>query len=760
MIIKMSKFSILLSVFLLASCAKNGHVLRNELFSLSLNETLTAVASVDYAGQNLLAPGHADRPLFNLQFRDRNEGGRIVQFDASQASAIQSYMRKNELIVDYGGFDGAELSVKVFIRLEQGNRLSAWNIEVNNGTPYLLDHIDFPNLAVRNDLTATGGTGHILWPAQEGCLVEDIRIREEGNWLRYQPIEYPFIGWGGQYPNSTQLQFMAYYNHDGGLYLATHDDRCHPKAFNFHRHADDAISFDLRLFTGGAAQGVYTLPYAVVVGVFDGDWHDAAAIYRDWVENSEMPLPPKIADNDALPDWFFSSPVVVTYPVRGVRDMGDQTPNRLFPYINAIPSIDRYAEAFGSRILALLMHWEGSAPWAPPYVWPPYGGEKIYDDFVNALHEKGNLAGLYASGIGYTLHSNTDPSYSMTDEYEREGLSEVMKIAPDGTLATNGVCAGANAQRIGYDMCPANDFVKQVVATQISAIVKSRTDYIQYFDQNLGGGAYHCYGTEHGHDYGPGRWLVEEMAAIYDTCRTIVDRAGTKCLIGCEAAAAEPFMQYLMFNDARATINLAMGCPVPVYAYVYHEYVNNFMGNQNGVSQMINIEQSPMNFLQRLAYAFCAGDLLTVIIRDDGEMIWDWGGSWTAPGPDPDQTVQLINNLSRWRQGAGKDCLIYGRMMKPLPVEGTRHVPMITRSAGREILFESVFTSNWMLPDGRKSQLLVNYLPERQSVTIDASGQKDIRIHATPDDTAGKIRESGKMEVVLEPLSAAMITFQ
>ena len=749
-----------LSVFLLLSCTKSETGLRNEIFDLSLNEKQTAVASIAYGGQNMLAPDNAGQSLFNLRFRDRNEGGRIVQFDASQASVIKSHWSKNELIIDYSGFDDEALSVRVVVRLEKGDRLSSWNIEVSNETPYYLDHIDFPNLAVRNDLTATGGSGHILWTAQEGCLVEDMRIHEEGGWLHYEPIEYPFIGWGGQYPNSTQMQFMAYYNDHGGLYLATHDDRCHPKAFQFHRVSDDAIKFDLRLFTGGAGRGIYTLPYDVMVGVFDGDWHDAAAIYRDWVESSELPLPPKIAHNDALPDWFFSSPVVVTYPVRGVRDMGDQTPNKLFPYINAIPYIDRYAEEFGSRMLALLMHWEGSAPWAPPYVWPPYGGEKKYEAFVNALHAKGNLAGLYASGIGYTLRSNTDPSYDMMDEYVREGLSRFMKVAPDGTLATNGVCAGVDAQRIGYDMCPANDFVKQVVASQITEIVKSKTDYIQYFDQNLGGGAYHCYGTEHRHSYGPGRWLVDEMAAIYDTCRTIVNRAGTKCLIGCEAAAAEPFMQYLLFNDARATINFAMGRPVPAYAYVYHEYVNNFMGNQNGVSMMIDIEQSPANFLQRLAYAFCAGDLLTVIIRDDGEMIWDWGGSWTVPGPDRAQTVRLIKNLSSWRQGAAKDCLIYGRMIKPLPMEGARNVPMITRPAGWEIPFESVFTSNWLLSGGRKTQLFVNYLPDEQSIAVDAAGCKDIHIHVAPGDTAGRMAEPGKIEVVIEPLSAVMISYR
>ena len=743
----------ILLIFSFVACGRNGESLKNEIFSISLNETNTGVASIEYAGQNLLAPGNAGQPLFNLRFRDRNNGGKIVAFDATKASVIRSYLKKNEWVVEYDGFEGVDLSAKVVIRLGKGERLSAWNIEVNNGTPYLLDHIDFPNLAVRNDLTATGGSGRILWPFQEGCLVENTRIRE--NTWPYHPVEYPLNGAGGQYPNCTQMQFMAYYNDGGGLYLATHDERCHPKGFEYYPVNEEVIKFDLRLFAGGAANGIYTLPYNVTVGVFDGDWHDACDIYRDWVENSEMPLPPKIADNDALPDWFFSSPVIVIYPVRGKHDLGDMSPNKLFPYVNALPYINRYAEEFGSRIMALLMHWEGSAPWSPPYVWPPYGGEKCYDDFVSALHEKGNLVGLYASGTGYTLRSNTDPSYNMMDEYEHKGLSKVMKVAPDGKLATNGKCSGQHGQRIGYDMCPANHFVKQVVAEEITKILNSQTDYIQYFDQNDGGGAFHCYGTEHGHSYGPGLWLTEVMAAIYDTCNTIIRNSGKKLLMGTESAAADPFTRYLLFNDVRSHNCLSAGRPVPAYAYIYHEYVNNFMGNQHTVGGFIR--NPAATYPQRIAYSFCAGDLMTIIIRDDGEMISGWNAPWADPLPDREQTTRLIKNLTGWRKGIAKDYLIYGRMLKPLPVEGVYNNPMIAVS-GEEIPFESVFTSNWLLQDGRKAQLLVNYLPEKQNVIVDVSGYRDIRIHSASDHV-GSVSNPGKIEVAIEPLSAVMVSY-
>lgn len=471
-----------------------------------------------------------------------------------------------------------------------------------------------------------------------------------------------------------------------------------------------------------------------------------------------MDLPPKIADNKNLPEWYFDSPVIVTYPIRGQRDMGDQTPNKLYPYTNALKYIDNFSKSFDSRIMALLMHWEGSAPWAPPYTWPPYGGEENYLKFVEALHAKNNLIGLYASGIGYTYRSNTDTTYNRIKEYEERNLSTIMKVAPDGKLATNGVCAGEHAQRIGWDMCPANQFVKDVVANEIEMIANSKTDYIQYFDQNLGGGPYHCYGTEHGHPYGPGLWMIEEMQKVLMASQAILKDTPNKVLIGCEATAAEPYMKYLLFNDARATINLFVGNPVPAYAYVYHEYVNNFMGNQYGVSGNIDMKECPYNLYQRLAYGFCAGDMLTVNIKDDGKMMWDWGGSWYVDPPNQKQTSILINNINNWRRKAGKNYLVYGRMQKPLPIKGDYDVPMIIKGSEKQIHYSSVFTSNWEYKDGSKAQFFVNYLPQKQVIQVDTKGISNVRLHSSSADKTGVSLVDNTIEI--DPLNAVMISYR
>ncbi|MGD9556575.1 MAG: DUF6259 domain-containing protein [Mangrovibacterium sp.] len=728
----------------------------NSDYKLTLDGETGSIRSIEKDGYLMVDTAGTRGPLFSVRLRDAQNKGEIHEFNALQAGDCQIGQRKDLITMTFSDFPQLDVQVVVTVAVSKDSPYMRWNIQITNNTPYLIDHIDFPNVVVPNDLVANGGTGRIFWPAQEGCLIEDMDIRAESAWLRYTPIEYPKRGFGGRYPITAQMQYMAYYNANGGLYMATHDEDFHPKGIEYNPTENNGIKLDFRLFAEGSGKGTYKLPYDVVIGVFDGDWYDASMIYRDWRESSNMPVPPKIVDNPRLPDWYFESPVVVTYPVRGHMDTGDMSPNEFFPYTKGLKYINKYNDLFDSKIMALLMHWEGSAPWAPPYVWPPYGGEKLYQDFVDSLHAKGNLAGLYASGIGYTLQSNNDPAYNMEQEFREKHLDQIMNVAPDGTLATNGVCTGPKAQRIGYDMCPANEFVKEVVQDQISKIVQSKTDYIQYFDQNLGGASYPCYGTNHGHPYGPGAWQSDAMQDIYKGVQEILDDSGYKPLIGCEGAAAEPYLSYLLYNDVRSPVNLMAGVPVPAFAFVYHEYVNNFMGNQVGVSAAIDISQSPANYLQRLAYAFCAGDMLTVILRGDGDMIWNWGMKWEADTPDQEQLIQLIKNLNSWRTGAGKNFLVTGRMMKPLAFEGATNVPMITKKGGRNINFPSVFTSSWQF-NGRNAQFLVNYLPEEQEITINAGNMKNAMIYKNSADTEGEILVERRLKIA--PLSAVMILY-
>ena len=745
------------------------HEIKTEHYVLRLDEVTGEIKSLESKGQEFVFSSDQPRELFKLRLR--NDNGEATDLTSLQSSQIRFSRndsvekKETQIEIEFLQIDKKPIDVTVFIKCPLNSSLTYWTMKVKNETGLWLEHIDFPVVVVPNDLPNSGGDARIFWPGVEGVVVEDSELREK-SWLRWQPIEHPTMGWNGIYPGPAQMQFMAYYTPRAGLYFSAHDPKGTPKGIEFHKHPSGGIYLDFRLFPGPVCETEYTLPYPMVLGTFQGDWHDAADIYRNWWEHSAMYKPPKLEENKMIPDWYFKSPVIIMYPVRGQRDLGvEMTPNpEYYPYTHALPILQKYAKELSAPVMALLMHWEGSAPWAPPYVWPPYGDLQDFVRFCDELHKTGNLVGLYGSGVAYTIRSNTDPAYDMTKEFQEKRIVQYVAHAPDGKPAENGVCAGPNAQRIGYDLCPANEWVKEVVVNEIAKIVPYKIDYLQYFDQNLGGNCYRCYSRTHGHPPGPGLWQTESMKDLYRRILELIHQNNANMLIGCEANAAEPFIPYLLFNDSRSYLSLAIGIPVPAYGYVFHEYLNNFMGNQNGTSHFVDEEKSTYNMHQRIAISFVQGDMLSLNLRKDGQIAWEWSSAPWDKGPDQEQIRTLVRNLNLWRTGNGHSYLFFGRMLKPFAYSGDKDVPMIT-PRNDTIHFRSILTCRWAYKN-RSAQFLVNYLPETQKATIHLSEnyRNNIMLYNEPNTTTSPVSakpdNDGNLSIEIPPLSAIMLEWQ
>jgi hypothetical protein len=210
---------------------------------------------------------------------------------------------------------------------------------------------------------------------------------------------------------------------------------------------------------------------------------------------------------------------------------------------------------------------------------------------------------VYCSGFGYTLKSNLVDDYDCSEICEREGLTAGMCAGPDGKVAISRICPG---QRKGYDICPASEVGHDILAKAYEPLFESGIDYAQILDQNHGGGQYFCYSREHGHPPVPGAWMTENMQSMLTEWN---GKAGNM-LLGCESAAAEPFIGNMLMSDNRFELNYPFGKPVPAYAYIYHEYVRNFMGNQCGCP----FEPCVDTLRYRLAYSFSIGDIMTLVL--------------------------------------------------------------------------------------------------------------------------------------------------
>ncbi|MBQ6823545.1 MAG: hypothetical protein IJP27_02735 [Clostridia bacterium] len=558
-----------------------------------------------------------------------------------------------------------------------------WRIQVTEGA---YDHVDFPLVLVPSLKTG----GKVLIPYNEGLLLEDETAHHE----MYREPGYPSQGNDFVFPNMVSAQMMAYLTEEGGLYLGAHDPRRGVKGIDIEPHPNGVL---LRMRLYGETD------FPIVWKKIGPRWEDAAEEYRQWFEQNLPPRVKKIKEND-LPDWYRENPLVVSYPVRGKFDTDEMTPNALFPYCNALPVLDRIAHATAAKLMVLLMHWEGTAPWAPPYVWPPYGGEEPFNAFRDALHKRGHLLGVYCSGFGYTTESN------LTD-YKGENIPyDGICTAEDGVPRPSPICT---KQRKGHDLCPVSKAGRRVVEEAYLPLLQTGIDYAQILDQNHGGGQYFCHNPHHGHPTAPGAWMTESMQTLLGEWND----AAPQVLLGCESAAGEPFLGNLLFSDNRYPSNYRYGTAVPLHSYLFHEYLRNFMGNQC-CSPFLPEEET---LCYRLAYSFAAGDALTLMLTPEGKIEDRWGQQDFSVLPDQQRVLTLTQNLLRFYREKAGAWLYDGRMIPPLPVDCKTVSFTSARPIERKVTLPALLTTAWENEQG-KVQILVN--PEPTAQTCRINGQE------------------------------------
>lgn len=637
--------------------------------------------------ENLLAD--VREPLFKVRFL--NLDGSFSLYDANDAGKCSFFLKSGKLVFQYEDFPDRPFSVRIGVRADKKDSLFHFSMAVD--TKDQVEWMQYPCLTVKE--TASEDEG-ILWPYNEGAFFRDASKHA------YIEPEYPSQGNYAMYPGMVCTPFLAQVKQGDGLYFGAHDPARQTRQVDFQK-TENGIRLVLKLYPG-AKKGSVTTADETVLGGFKGDWHAAADIYRRHFD-SHHEGSVQLEDNKALPDWYFDPFVVLTYCVRGHHDMDEMTPNKLFPYTNALPLMEAFTEQTGAPVMALLMHWEGTAPWAPPYVWPPYGGEEALKAFVDGMHRIGGRVGVYCSGMGWTQKSNL-LDYGGAEAFAEKHLEKEMCLAPNGSLPLSRICTG---QRSGYDLCPSRDFTKETLAGEMRKIRASGIDYIQMMDQNHGGTPYMCYAKEHGHASVPGTWESTEAASLYG--RILRENPGL--VLGCESAASEPFIPFLLFSDNRCGLDFNGGEPVPLYAYIYHEYITNFMGNNVCGDGIIDCRRTPDIFQYRLAYSFLAGDILTVVINDEGDIQWAWGQRDFSPDyrPDREAALSMIRTLTAWRK-AFPEFLQLGRAIHPMTVQCGKSI--IHTQAG-PVEVPSVLTASYASGDHRM-HFFVNWKNESMTV--------------------------------------------
>lgn len=611
----------------------------------------------------------------------------------------------NFIFSDKEIFDG-----EIICKISNNGETVKFRIDIENNTDLIIESVNYPILEFPCKMKRNGGNDVVFWPSMEGALIE----KADNSYFKSVDVTGGG-GYTGLTPGASAMQYMAFFSDDDAVYYGAHDDTCCLKDFEYIFTSHDTVLFTCNNFPGGVHD--YKMPYDFIVRHFFGDWQDAAEIYRNWVFSSEMSLPQKLSERNDLPDWLNDSPVTVLYPIRGTSDKckdEEMAPNCYYPYTNILPIIDDLAKKTDSKMLPVLMHWEGSAPWSTPYIWPPYGDNHNFEIMVKELHNKGHLVGLYASGLGFTMQSVTDSSYINRDAFEKDEWKKSVCCTSNQNLRKTEALAFV---RDGYEICPACEQTQRTIIDEALKLADADIDYFQAFDQNLGGIPGFCWSNNHGHPNAPGAWITESMIEIFRKMKDGITEKGKEMLFGCELAATEPMIKWLPFNDLRWFTVFRQGIPVPAYSYVYHEYINNYMGNQNGLEGMIDFSKCPDNLLYRTVYSFLAGDTLSVILGKDGMLNWGWNAPFDNNLPDGNIVLSFIKEANKWRRSFTKKYICYGKVVKGSKICCERSTAVVTVD-GYEIAENNIMSRKYEASDGTKAEFFVNRTTTLQTFHI------------------------------------------
>ncbi|MBM3499529.1 MAG: hypothetical protein FJX74_12755, partial [Armatimonadetes bacterium] len=415
-------------------CLANGLV-RFE-FGLADHGALISIRDLA-AGTELVRDAQAPRLLWRVGLR-QTATGEMVWRTSAEAGRVEWHARREGdgavLMLLSAGLPGSDLEVTVEVTLGDDSPLTAWRAAVRGvGEAAAVVELACPILSGLVKLGGPAPGEALLAPVQGEAYVyrTPFPVRDGLPLCAGAGPESADVGVGsvgGRYPGAIAVQMMALYNDRAGLYFAAHDAGQHPKDFRMGLWpglGEGPVLSLTHLLSERPGESV-ELPYETMVGVFHGDWHDAAALYRAWA-TQQWWCEKKLWERD-IPGWMRQG-------VGGVFQMS----NYHIPRLDLNHSLAQIADTVNEisakadvPLLALLFNWEGGGAWTGPEgLFPPREGEAAFRAAMAQLRNAGNLGFVYIPGNNWYVRIGYDPQWDSWPAFRAAGETLALR-RPDG----------------------------------------------------------------------------------------------------------------------------------------------------------------------------------------------------------------------------------------------------------------------------------------------------------------------------------------
>ena len=602
------------------------------------------VSIYDKASGKELLKVDAERALmWRIDVKQGEEKNRHTYESAGRPCKVTCNVEEEEGVVSFVW--SGEVSVEVVTRLAAHETLARSRIKVRTEQDDEgLLNVTFPVVEGIRPLAKDATDDRVLYAFRSG-------------YTRPSPVATG-EALSGQYNITYYMQFAALLGRGRGLYFGDHDPTAAEKTIGWTPDADaQALSYSVShpVLDWGATQPVtdYESPGDVVMGPFQGDWYDAARIYRRWAVTAPWCAKGPMHQRDDYPKWFLNADY---WAVGHLGDHDDQqrefVKRDLFDFpVTITHDYGYYAQPYQHDL--------------DPEYFPPRPGSVNYQRVLGELRARGARVVPYVMGWMWNAASE--------DYQQRDAKEKGAMVGEDGEgllwaeLSPGEECIG---------MCPASKIWRdKLTEVSVEFVQRYRTGgvYFDYFSSHL----HDCFSPNHGHALGGGNYWTSGVHDLYQQVRETVHKVDPEAMF-CGEDLAEFCIDVL---DADYT---SIVTDAPVWQVVYHDYTQLFGG-------MHWMEEAPIPLARQWLY---------------GRMN-QLPGTLGYPTAKP-ETLQWYHDLIRCSNEFARPYLGYGEMLRPPEVSGD--IPILTmKGVDGPFAASAVEGTAWRAPDGSVGIFFFNY---------------------------------------------------
>ena len=597
------------------------YTLQGEHQHIAFSDTGCVLSFTDPSlSRNYIAAPAPGRPLFRIGCTEflqgeRQPGNIILTSDLTMPFVEQD---KNRITFRYSFLGGRNIHVSCHVHMDPADGLCHFSIHIENHSTLGLHFLEYPVIECPVFLGQDPSQSRILLPKQDGYLLPSPHYHPWEGDLPFrsfdQRFEYP--GNGREFPENISAQLLAYYDPEGGFYLAVHDGGGNPKRLGpvWNRNASvETLSFTPFFHLPPVSGNSYNPGYEVVICCFHGGWQSAADLYKKFAEKQSW-CSKKLWEREDIPLWVKKGALFFNIRLRGQEN---GFPDELPEYLKD------WQQYWNVPMAAMMCGWEKHGEWVGPDYFPPYGGERRFRQLCTSLKQEKIFPFPFGlSGLKLPIRKligADHPQPELVIDYDnREYFQKILSPAAATDAAGQFITDSEPSDWDGlhaYACVSTNQARNQLYGAAMELV--SLGAQIVQADQLFGGGVTECFQTSHGHPPGRGKWQTEQLAAIYDAIRRDGKKQDPDFVLSQEFMS-ELFIQHLDICHARVFDEPRGIGGIPLFAYLYHEYMPCYGGDWSSQlsDNTCGIYNHAANFVYGSLPAACPQTMMKSMINE------------------------------------------------------------------------------------------------------------------------------------------------